>query len=271
MATSESRRQLDLSFKSPIRQLDGTNYSEWLVDVRAMLRKQKLWKYTQETAPETLTSTALAKWIESSMDAADAMTPTISVHVKPRLNAEDFNCGLKMMTHVTELYRPQGDGEFMRLTKEYYTLEYVSFESVTEYLTHIKSLEERILATNVVLTPDKQTILCLSMSLPEHLQYLTKIWAVTPDMTAAKATTMLLEEERKGERPKSESMPYGIAAGAVRSERTPCKTCKGYHRGACWDERPELAPEWLQVKRGTKRKHTESATESATAALAYSF
>ena len=277
MATPESRRQLDLSFKSPIRQLDDTNYSEWLVDVRAMLRKQKLWKYTQEKASETLTPAALAKWIEGSMDAADAMTPTISVHVKPRLDTGDFNCGFKMMTHVTELYRPQGDGEFMRLTKEYYTLEYVSFESVTAYLTHIKSLEERILATNVVLTPDKQTILCLSMSLPEHLQYLTKIWAVTPEMTAAKATTMLLEEERKGERPKSESISYGLGVstrgemrpGGIESEK--CKTCKKNHGGVCWDERPDLAPGWLQEKRATKRKRTESTTESATAAMAYSF
>lgn len=73
------------------------------------------------------------------------------------------------MTHVTKLYRPQEDGEFMRLTKEYYTLKYVSFESVIAYLTYIKSLEERILATNVILTPNKQTILYLSMSLPEYL------------------------------------------------------------------------------------------------------
>ena len=80
-----------------------------------------------------------------------------------------------MMVHVTELYRPQGDGEFIRLTKEYYTLEYVKFEIVTEYLTHIKSLKERIQAINVILTPDKQTILYLSILLPEHLQYLTKI------------------------------------------------------------------------------------------------
>ena len=242
-----------------------------------MLRKQKLWKYTQEKAPETLTPTAMTKWIEASTDAADAMTPTISIHVKPRLNAEDFNCGFKMMVHVTELYRPQGDGEFMRLTKEYYTLEYDKFETVTEYLTHIKSLEERIAATNVILTPDKQTILCLSMSLPDHLQYLIKIWTVTPDMTAAKATTMLLEEERKGERPKSESIPYGYGVGmaavskTVRagSGKTPCKTCGKMHGPVCWDEDPESAPEWLQVKRGTKRKCTEQAT--AAASVAFSF
>lgn len=58
---SSQRTLLDLSFKSPIRQLNKTNYSEWLVDVRALLRKQKLWKYTQKTPPETLTVAALAK------------------------------------------------------------------------------------------------------------------------------------------------------------------------------------------------------------------
>ena len=163
----------------------------------------------------------------------------------------------------------------MRLTKEYYTLKYDKFESVLEYLTHIKSLEERIQATNVILTPDKQIILCLSMSLSEHLQYLIKIWAVTPEMTAAKATIMLLEEERKGERPKSESMPYGygvgLAARTVRSgsERITCKTCKKDHRGVCWDERPELVSEWLQERRGTKRKYME--LTEATVAAAYSF
>ena len=198
-----------------------------------MLRKQKLQKYTQEKASETLTPTVLAKWIDASIDAADVMTPTISVYVKPRLNAEDFNCGFKMMTHVTELYRPQGDGEFMRLTKKYYILEYVKFKSVSEYLTYIKFLEERIQATNVILTPDKQTILCLSMSLLEHLQYLTKIWAVTLNITAAKATTILLKEERKGERPKSESLSYEMAARTVKSGRTLYKTCKKDHRGIC--------------------------------------
>ena len=43
----------------------------------------------------------------------------------------------------------------MRLIKEYYTLKYVSFELIIKYLTYIKFLEERILAINVVLTPNK--------------------------------------------------------------------------------------------------------------------
>ena len=63
----------------------------------------------------------------------------------------------------------------MRLIKKYYTLKYTDFDTMTAYLTYIKQLEERITATNIVLTPNKQTILCLAISLPDDLQYLTKI------------------------------------------------------------------------------------------------
>lgn len=277
-AMSQRSTVLDLSFKSPIRQLNEDNYSEWLVDVRALLRKQKLWKYTQETPPETLTAAALVKWKDSSEEAADVMTPTISGPVKQRLAADEFNCGFKMMSHLTDLYRPTGDDEFMRLTKQYYTIKYSKFESVTDYITHIKLLEERIAATNVILTTDKQTILCLSMSLPDHLQYLTKIWAVTPDMTAVKAVNMLLEEERKGEKPKlSEEEEVagvfanvGVAAANANANgnRKSCKTCGKIHGPVCYTERPDLAPEWYhEMTRSTKRKRTEEAT----AAMAFSF
>ena len=197
------------------------------------------------------------------------MTPTISPGVKKRLTAEAFNYGFKMMTQISTRFQPTGDDEFMRLTKSYYTIKYDNFKTISDYITHIKTLEERILATNVILTPDKQTILYFAMSLPDHLQYLTKIWAVIPDMTAAKAITMLLEEERKGEKPKEQEVGYMMAAVARNGSggRPPCKTCGKNHGGVCWDERPDLVPEWLQEKRGTKRK----CTESSTAAVAFSF
>ncbi len=84
----------------------------------------------------------------------------------------------------------------MRPAKEYYTLEYNNFKTTSDNITHIRTLEERIFATDVVLTPDKETILFLSMSLPKLLQYLTKLWDLTPDMTAAEAASTLLEEKR---------------------------------------------------------------------------
>ena len=83
------------------------------------------------------------------------MTPTISDPVKKRIAAHEFNYEYLMLTRVTALNRPTGDGEFMRLTKEYYTLKYTNFDTITDYLTHIKLLEKRIAATDVILTSNK--------------------------------------------------------------------------------------------------------------------
>ena len=202
------------------------------------------------------------------------MTPTISGGVKQKLKADDFDCGFRMLTHITALFQPTGDGEFMRLTKEYYSLRYGDYRSMTDYLTTMKLLEERIRATKVVLTDDKQTLICLAMSLPEHLQYLTRIWAVTPEMTAEKARTMLLEEERKGNGPEHTYgfLGVGVAPGA---KNTSCKSCGKTHGGLCWKEHPEEAPDWLKEKwewekRGTKRKRTGTENKAAEAGIAWS-
>ena len=166
------------------------------------------------------------------------------------------------MAQCTRRYRPRGEGEFIRLTKEYYTLKYNNFDTISDYLTYIKTLEERILATDVVLTPDKELILFLSISILDHLQYMTNLWDLTPNMTADKATSMLLEEERKGEKPKKQLQAIGLAASVV--QRPPqCGTCGKNHRGVCWDERPDLAPEWLKERRGTKRKRPDLSAMAA--------
>ncbi len=259
------------SFKSPIRQLTDDNYPEWLIDIRAHLRGKDFWKYTQ-TAPDSdkLTAPALTKWIDSAMKAADLMTPTISGPVKRKLQANAFNDGYLMMTQLANIFAPKGDAEFMRLTKEYYSLRFDDFDSITAYLTHMKILEERIRGTNVVLDDDKQTLLCLGMTLPERLQYLTKIWTMAPGMTAEKARSMLLEEER---REKALDNNIGLVAVRHPSLRTPSrkvagevKSCSGcgkdHDEEVCWKLHPELAPEWLQEKwtiekRSRKRKWDE--------------
>ena len=56
----------------------------------------------------------------------------------------------------------------MRLSKEYYTLNFKDFKTVFEYLTYIKILEERINATKVTLDMNNRTILYLSMLLPRE-------------------------------------------------------------------------------------------------------
>ena len=198
--------------KARIELLTEGNFSSWYIDTRAHLRSKKLWEYTQElyTSDDTTTpedgktpqilkkeQKAMKDWEGKSQEAADLMTPTISRTVKRKLTEIEFNDGYLMFTRLRTLLQPSGSSELIRLSKEYYSIQFKSFKSMPEYLTHIKILEERIDATKVTLDTNNRTILCLSMSLPQEYQYLIQIWAVTPSITAEKARSMLLEASRQ--------------------------------------------------------------------------
>lgn len=153
---------------STIPKLTERNYTEWLVDTRAHLRRSKLWKYTQEDVPEEAKNKD--KWEE----AADLMTPTLSAEIKREMAEEKFNNGYKMLTKLSRLLQPAGEAQFMRLNREYYTLRYDDHgsESMSDFLTRVKILEERIDSTNVQMDNDKRTLLVLSMSLPARYRSL---------------------------------------------------------------------------------------------------
>ena len=88
-------------------------------------------------------------------------------------------------------------------------------------------------------------------------------------MTATKAVNMLLEEERKGEKPRNiETTAFVATAG-----KPPCKTCGKIHGIICWTERPDLASEWFQdnIKKGTKRKRDDDQQASALVSIARCF
>lgn len=217
-SSSSSTRQIEL--------LTEENFRSWFVNIRAELRSKKLWKYTQNiyeaeeststsTATTTVTSIgetgespqitavtrkeqkAMKDWEEKSQEAADFMTPTISRRVQLVLTEAEFNDGFLMLSRLQAKLQPSGLSEFMRLSKQYYTLQFKAFQTVPEYLTQIKVLEEKIDATKVTLDTNNRTILCLSMSLSQEYQYLVHIWAVTPSITAEKARQMVLEASRQ--------------------------------------------------------------------------
>lgn len=227
---------------STIPRLTEHNFAEWLVDKRAHLRRSKLWKYTQEDAAEEVKNRD--KWEE----AADVITPTLSAEIKRKLAEEDFNNGYKTLTKLSKLLQPGGDAQFMRLTREYCTLRYDvhSNESLSDFLTRVKVLEERIDSTNIQMDNDKRTLLCLSMSLPAKYRSLIQIWSATDGMTAAKATEMLLEVERRLK--DDEELDGGIAMmtirGRVDKKSWKCSHCgrTGHTEERCWQKHPEQRP-----------------------------
>ena len=89
----------------------------------------------------------------------------ISSDVKRKLIEIEFNNEYFILTHLQIFLQSSESSKFMRLSKKYYFLQFKQFNSISDYLTHIKVLKETIDVTKIILDTDNRTILYLSMSL----------------------------------------------------------------------------------------------------------
>ncbi len=130
-----------------ISRLTEHNFTKWLVDIWAHLRQSKLWKYTQKNVNVTAEeeSKKMNKWEK----AANLMTSTLSAEIKRKLTEKNFNNRYKMLTKLSHLLQSDEDTQFMCLTCKYYTLWFDDNEFLSDFLTHVKILEERIDSINV--------------------------------------------------------------------------------------------------------------------------
>lgn len=92
------------------------------------------------------------------MSAADEMTPRMTWEVKQMFEELHYDGGHLMLKRLEELLQPIKDAQFLKLTKEFYSLKTVDFSSMSEFLTHVNVLSEKFIATKVRLTEDKQLI-----------------------------------------------------------------------------------------------------------------
>ena len=284
--TAHNQTTMSITTKDNTRQIEllkRDNFSSWFVNIRAELRTKKLWKYiqevyksesedaatTEESQPERTLSRreerAIKEWEDKCQEAADLMTPTISPGIQLILSEAEFNNDFLMLTKLRIELQPGGNSEFMRLSKEYYTLQFKSFKSIPEYLTRIKVLEEKIDSTKVVLDTNNRTILCLSMSLPQEYQYLIQIWATMPTpITADRARQMVLEASRQYHQALHNSHDPGLAMRAE-GQRDKCKHCGSTRHSAekCWQEYPEQAPPWFKEKMEADSKEDGKAGKQA--------
>jgi len=236
-----------------ISRLTEHNFAEWLVDIQTHLHWSKLWKYTQKNV--NVTAEEESKKMNKWKKAANLMTSTLSAEIKRKLTEKDFNNRYKMLTKLSHLLQPDENAQFMRLICEYYTLWFDDNEFFSDFLTHVKILEERIDSINVQMNNNKQTLLCLSMSLSVRYHFLIQIWSATDGMTAAKATEMLLEEKQRLKN--NDELNEEVAMLAIQSEKkkVKCSHCEKTKHAVktCWRKHSEQAP-WVQNKK--KNEHS---------------
>ena len=244
-----------------ILMLTKDNLTMWVLDIRARLRKKELWKHTQSAFKPSFvlnnesTSEQRAQieaeeseWNKKTMQAADEMTPRISLEVKQMLEASHYDNGYLMLGRLYQLLQPVGDAQFMRLTKEFYSLKMDTFKDMSEFLTHIKILMEKINATQMPFTQDKQLIICMMMAMSARYEALSQMWSMMPKLTSEQARNMLLEEERR-QNCKTE-LDYRVTSDQNKNNKKKCPHCgRGIHpEDKCWKLHPELAPDWFKEK-----------------------
>jgi hypothetical protein len=191
------------------------NYAIWLIDIRAILRSKNYWNSSLSDGDAEVATAAAAQlqkakqayatplatpatpaasqpshaaierrvrreWQTASEKAADIITLTLHADVKAKLLEEDFNDAFKMMTHLKQLYEPSTDTEFFMLMRELLSLRHADFNTTEHYLSHLRSLNDRITRTKVDLTPEKRALLTLTMSLPSEFEPLIQVWSLQP-------------------------------------------------------------------------------------------
>ena len=177
---------------NPVPLLTSENFSEWMIKIRAQLRQKKQWRYTQEPLSDDSKATESSKHEK----AADTMVLTISSSIMQKLTETELNDGYLLLQRIKAILQPTGEAQFMRLSKELYTLQFKDFKTVDDYLTRIKTLEEQIDATKIKLEGDKRTLLVLFMTLPTQYRLMVQLWTVMEGITVKKAMEMFREKVR---------------------------------------------------------------------------
>ena len=165
------------------------------------------------------------------------MTSTIDTKMKNKFKDEHFNNSYKMLLRIKEELKFIDDAQFMRFTKEYYSLNIKNYKDMSEFLDKIKQLKKRIDATKINFTVDKRTIICLMMGLAHDRKYrsLIQIWVVMPNLTSEKARVMLMKKYRQQEHVEENTDVVKTTKfkNNKGSSRTLCKNCNRSHSDLC--------------------------------------
>jgi hypothetical protein len=102
-----------------IELLTEDNFDTWIIDARALLRKQKLWNICQSPLPANAAITQK----EMHIKAADELILIISLNIKVRLTDVEQNNGYLLLTKLREINTPATNQVFYTSCQELLTLQ----------------------------------------------------------------------------------------------------------------------------------------------------
>ena len=159
------------------------------------MRFKKLWKYAIEFCSEKKNKKT---WIKKTKKIADYIILTIKSFIKRKLIEKHFNNSYLILQKLKQKLKFTENVQFMRLIKKYYSLNLANFANISQLLNKIKQLKKQIDATQIELTKNKRTIICLMITLIHDANYkfLIQLWT-TIFVTIDKIRVMLMKKYRQ--------------------------------------------------------------------------
>jgi hypothetical protein len=168
-----------------------------------------------------------------------------------------------MLTHLKQLYEPSTDTEFFMLMRELFDTKFDSFPSTEAYLTHIRTVNDKISRTKVELSAEKRALLCLTMTLPHHFETLVQMWSLkTP--TFDDCCTAITDYQRRSDDKYANQITEANSYVTLKSKShcNKCPNAKKPHRPEdCWKAHPEKRPDWAKKNDSTGITAAMAATQ----------
>ena len=95
------------------------------------------------------------------MQTTDEMTSRISLKIKQIFETFHYDNDYLMLKKLYQLLQFVENAQFMRFTKEFYSLKMNNFKNMSEFLIHIKILMKKINVTKMSFIQNKQLIICI--------------------------------------------------------------------------------------------------------------
>jgi hypothetical protein len=102
--------KLIISVTNPVPFFTNENFPEWIIKIRAQLRQKKLRNKHKK--------------------AADTITLIILFSIMQKLIESEFNDGYLLFQRIKVILQSIGEAQFMRLSKEFYILQFKKFKTV---------------------------------------------------------------------------------------------------------------------------------------------
>ncbi|MBW0502615.1 hypothetical protein O181_042330, partial [Austropuccinia psidii MF-1] len=258
--------------------LDGTNYSEWSVQMMILLRYKELLHVCEKEPKPGISTTAINRWTKASYDAVNLITACISHKVFSEVIKLKTTNSYLLWTKLKDKYASKKATNRGRVWMNLLCSSYQG--NIQQYVTQSRKIIVELESVGILLAPDllSFTILGKLMGDPKVHQYV-ELLTLNEDLVGNPEEVLSKLEDFHNNSILQESQTNSPASALISENYGTFKIthycangkhntkCTNHTREECYAENPHLQPPCRDKRRRPLPNHNASAHVSTAQAL----